>query len=194
MRSYLYKSLTLLFLSAACSAAYWGKVHVPAEIARIENAEPETWLPPKSESIFDLELNTVAVDEAAEANGEFFRRPLFLSSRRPFVPPPPPVSPNNVTEQVVAAPAPPEPPPVPAVDPSTILLKGIMVDGGYREALIVTAADPTPKWHSTGSRIDGWEVAAINDNEIVLLNGSEEVHLKQYVDKVSPAVAGNNPW
>jgi hypothetical protein len=68
-----------------------------------------------------------------------------------------------------------------------------MVDGGYREALIMTAADPTPKWHSTGSRIDGWEVAAINDNEIILLNGSQEVRLKQYVDNASPAVAGNNP-
>lgn len=187
MRSYLYKSLTLLFLSAACGAAYWGKVHVPSEIAQIENTQPKAWMPPKGEPIANLELSSVADEAAAD---EFFRRPLFLSSRRPFVPLPPAANPN----EIAAAPAaPPEPPPVPAADPSTILLKGIMVDGGYREALIVTAADPTPKWHSTGSRIDGWEVAAISDNEIILLNGAQEVRLKQYVDKLSPAVAGNNP-
>lgn len=192
MRSYLYKSLALLFLLAACGSAYWGKVHVPAEITRIENAESEAWEPPKGESISGLKLSAGADEEAADAMNEFSRRPLFLSSRRPFVPPPPPSS-NDVAAEAAAAPVPLEPPPAPAADPSTIFLKGIMVDGGYREALVVTATDPTPKWHSTGSKIDGWEVAAISDNEIILLNGSQEVRLKQYVDNVSPAVAGNNP-
>jgi hypothetical protein len=193
VRSYLYKSLTLLFLLAACGAAYWGKVHVPATIARMEDTEAEVWAPPRGESVAGLELDVAAAEGAAGAVDEFIRRPLFLSSRRPFVPSPPAAILNETMAQAIAAPAPPEPLPVPSADPPTFFLKGIMVDGGYREALVATASDSIPKWHSTGSKIDGWEVAAISDNEIILLHGSQEIRLKQYVDKVSPAVAGDNP-
>jgi type II secretory pathway component PulC len=188
MRTYLYKSLTLIFLLCACAAAYWSKVLVPAEIARIENKKPETWIPSMSETGEVTELSVASSQDVLQSVDEFLARPLFLSSRRPFVPPAPPDT-KDAPVELAAVQTLPTPPPVPTVDPSTFLLKGIVIDGGYREALVVTATNPTPRWYSAGSRVEGWEVAAINDNEIVLMNGSNEVRLKQYVDKENPSVA-----
>jgi type II secretory pathway component PulC len=188
VRTYLYKSLTLIFLLCACAAAYWSMVQVPAEIARIEKTKPETWIPSMGETREETALSLASSQDVSQSADEFLGRPLFLSSRRPFVPPTPPVT-TEAQVEAAAVQTPPTPPPAPVADPSTFLLKGIVIDGGYREALVATATDPTPKWYSSGSKIEGWEVAAISDNEIILINGSNEARLKQYVDKGNPAVA-----
>lgn len=85
-------------------------------------------------------------------------RPLFSVSRRPAPPPP-----------AVAAP----PPAPPAPRDRQISLKGVYIDGTRAKAFVTSTEQPDGAWVSAGSRIGGWQVAAVSAGEVRFEAGGE---------------------
>jgi len=125
-------------------------------------------------AVISLELSTVtaptwfgrsgpaakASDARAAAGFEnIVQRPLFSRNRQGFV-----------AAEPVAAP----PPPMATLD-AGIALKGVFMSDGVAKAFLVTAQTPLGVWVQVNGQIDGWRVAAVTPEHVVLEGQSEKL-------------------
>lgn len=162
-------AVTSIFALACAAAVYWlwiQAVNVPAQ-------RPLTaWAPPLAEA-------AVAGGEILEPSGypESFARPIFMPTRRPFVPPeeqevlPPEVDAALMTLQQPAAP-----------DASQLVLKGVRLNEGEQQALVLSATSSEAQWLSLGDEIDGFRLVAIGDDRVTLEAGQQKVEIKLYAN------------
>ena len=108
------------------------------------------------------------------ALSEALTRPLFSRSRRPFDPV------QAIVAAAVVAPVP--QPAAPPPDASQLSVRGILIEGASRQALIVTPEFPDGVWMTTGAEVMGWKITGLGPNGITLKTGQQGVDLKLYVD------------
>ena len=87
------------------------------------------------------------------------QRPLFSRNRQGFVAP----------EPAAAA-----PPPMATLD-AGITLKGVFMSDGVAKAFLVTAHNPLGVWVQVSGQIDGWRVAAVTPDHVVLEGQNEKL-------------------
>lgn len=123
------------------------------------------------------ELSPSGIDDAkalAELS-EASARPLFRKSRRQFDP--------NQAMAAQAEPAAVEAPTQPAqLDSSQLVVKGILLSGETRRALMASAESPEGVWLAPGSEIAGWQIVDLGHNSVTLAAGMQRIELKLYVD------------
>ena len=125
-------------------------------------------------AVISLELSTVTaptwfggsgpVTKASEARAaagfeNIVQRPLFSRNRQGFV---------------AAEPAAAPPPPMATLD-AGITLKGVFMSDGVAKAFLVTAQNPVGVWVQVNGQIDGWRVAAVTPEHVVLEGQSEKL-------------------
>jgi len=128
------------------------------------------------------------------ANGEFkqksftqtFERPIFSQTRRPFVPA---VAPAPAPE----AQAPPDPDQSPSYDAKQFSLRGILISGNARRALIASPDSPDGMWVAIGSEIMGWKVANVERDGVQLMANGRSAQIKLYVDNPANEVSTPSP-
>ena len=126
-------------------------------------------------AVISLELSTITapawfgssgpVAKASEARAaagfeNIVQRPLFSRNRQGFV----------AAEPVAAPP----PPPMATLD-SGITLKGVFMSDGVAKAFLVTAQNPVGVWVQVNGQIDGWRVAAVTPDHVVLEGQNEKL-------------------
>jgi type II secretory pathway component PulC len=126
-------------------------------------------------AVISLELSTVTapawfgrsgpVAKASEARAaagfeNIVQRPLFSRNRQGFV----------AAEPAAAPP----PPPMATLD-SGITLKGVFMSDGVAKAFLVTAQNPVGVWVQVNGQIDGWRVAAVTPEHVVLEGQGEKL-------------------
>lgn len=101
-----------------------------------------------------------ASDARAAAGFEnIVQRPLFSRNRQGFV-----------AAELAAAP----PPPMATLD-AGITLKGVFMSDGVAKAFLVTTQTPLGVWVQVNGQIDGWRVAAVTPEQVVLEGQSEKL-------------------
>jgi len=125
-------------------------------------------------AVISLELSTVSaptwfgsrspaakVSDARAAVGfeNIVQRPLFSRNRQGFV-----------AAEPVAAP----PPPMATLD-AGITLKGVFMSDGVAKAFLVTTQSPLGVWVQVDGQIDGWRVAAVTPEHVVLEGQNEKL-------------------
>jgi hypothetical protein len=121
--------------------------------------------------------NLLGASKPSPDGNEALARPLFSPTRKLFVPAPP----------EAPAPAPvAEPPPPPEVaqpiEPPQVSLKGVLIAGTTRSALVTTPERPDGIWVSLQQDLSGWIVTSIDKEAITLVNGSQTIPIQLYVD------------
>ena len=96
---------------------------------------------------------------AAAGFENIVQRPLFSRNRQGFVAP----------EPAAAA-----PPPMATLD-AGITLKGVFMSDGVAKAFLVTAQNPLGVWVQVSGQIDGWRVAAVTPDHVVLEGQNEKL-------------------
>lgn len=102
-------------------------------------------------------------------------RPLFRVSRKPFDP-----ATASITEPS-PEPPPETPPPEPPPD-MQLTIKGVLLDGANKQALIASPEMPDGIWLSQGAEIAGWKLVKLDENGAALAMGANQLELKLYVD------------
>lgn len=125
-------------------------------------------------AVISLELSTVTAptwfgsrSPAAKASGaraaagfeNIVQRPLFSRNRQGFV---------------AAEPAAAPPPPMATLD-AGITLKGVFMSDGVAKAFLITTQNPLGVWVQLNGQIDGWRVAAVTPEHVVLEGQSEKL-------------------
>jgi hypothetical protein len=125
-------------------------------------------------AVISLELSTVTaptwfgrsgpVAKASEARAaagfeNIVQRPLFSRNRQGFV-----------AAEPVAAP----PQPMATLD-AGITLKGVFMSDGVAKAFLVTTQSPLGVWVQVSGQIDGWRVAAVTPEHVVLEGQGEKL-------------------
>lgn len=87
------------------------------------------------------------------------QRPLFSRSRQ---------------ETVVAEPVAAQPPAAMTLDPG-VVLKGVFMSDGLAKAFLITSQNPVGVWVEVNGQIDGWRVAAVTPEQIVLEGQNEKL-------------------
>jgi hypothetical protein len=145
---------------------------------------------------------TRAIDfETASTLDTALKRPIFRISRRAFEPAAQIVAeaPVIVPSPAVVAPLPPppivEPPAVVAPqiaeappDVSQLMLKGIAIVKGKKQALIANSSNPEGAWLAIGAEISGWKLLALDKNDARLSLGGQIATLSLYVDNTGKLV------
>jgi hypothetical protein len=96
---------------------------------------------------------------AAAGFENIVQRPLFSRNRQGFVAPEPAAAP---------------PPPMATLD-AGITLKGVFMSDGVAKAFLVTAQNPLGIWVEASGQIDGWRVAAVTPDHVVLEGQNEKL-------------------
>ncbi|WFU18765.1 hypothetical protein [Bradyrhizobium sp. CB3481] len=96
----------------------------------------------------------------ARAGGfeNILQRPLFSRNRQGFV----------AAEPVAA------PPPMAPLD-SGLSLKGVFISDGIAKAFLISAQSPLGVWVEVNGQIDGWRVAAVTPEHVVLEGQGEKL-------------------
>jgi len=125
-------------------------------------------------AVISLELSTVTAptwfgsrspaakaSDARAATGfeNIVQRPLFSRNRQGFV---------------AAEPAAAPPPPMATLD-SGMTLKGVFMSDGVAKAFLITTQNPLGVWVQVNGQIDGWRVAAVTPEHVVLEGQSEKL-------------------
>jgi type II secretory pathway component PulC len=125
-------------------------------------------------AVISLELSTVTAptwlgrsSPAAKASGarasagfeNILQRPLFSRNRQVFV----------AAEPVSA------PPPTAATLDSGITLKGVFISDGVAKAFLMTSQNPVGVWVQVNEQIDGWRIAAVTPEQVVLEGQGEKL-------------------
>jgi hypothetical protein len=126
-------------------------------------------------AVISLELSTVTApawfgrsgpaaktsDARAAAGFEnIVQRPLFSRNRQVFVAP-----------ELASAPP---PPPITTLD-SGITLKGVFMSDGVAKAFLISTQSPVGVWVEVNGQIDGWRVAAVTPEQVVLEGQGEKL-------------------
>jgi hypothetical protein len=106
-------------------------------------------------------------------------RPLFAPSRRPPPPPPPPV---------VQRVEPPKP-----IDPPSVVLIGIVTEGGEARALIRTQSSNKVARARLGDEVGSWTVTAIEPRRLTLSHDDRSVSFALFAGSPAKNAAGNVP-
>jgi hypothetical protein len=106
-------------------------------------------------------------------------RPLFSPSRRPPPPPPP---------AVVQRVEPPRP-----VDPPSVVLIGIVAEGGEARALIRTESSSKVVRARLGDEVGSWTVTAIEPRRLTLSHDDRSVSFALFAGNPAKNAAGNAP-
>jgi hypothetical protein len=104
----------------------------------------------------------VAKASSARTAGGFeniVQRPLFSRNRQGFV-----------AAEPVAAP----PPPMAALD-SGLALKGVFMSDGVAKAFLISTQSPLGVWVELNGQIDGWRVAAVTPEHVILEGQGEKL-------------------
>jgi hypothetical protein len=72
------------------------------------------------------------------------------------------------TRQVVVAPEPASAPPPTLTLDQGITLKGVFVNEGFAKAFLLTTQNPVGVWVQVNEEINGWRVAAVLPDQVVL--------------------------
>ncbi|KRQ94714.1 hypothetical protein CQ12_04065 [Bradyrhizobium jicamae] len=125
-------------------------------------------------AVISLELSTVTAPtwlgrsgSAAKAAGtrasagfeNILQRPLFSRNRQVFV----------AAEPASA------PPPMAATLDSGITLKGVFMSDGVAKAFLMTSQNPVGVWVQVNEQIDGWRIAAVTPEQVVLEGQGEKL-------------------
>ncbi|UPK02405.1 hypothetical protein [Bradyrhizobium sp. 170] len=125
-------------------------------------------------AVISLELSTVTAPtwfgsrspaaKASEARAaasfeNIVQRPLFSRNRQGFV---------------AAEPAAAPPPPMATLD-SGMTLKGVFMSDGVAKAFLITTQNPLGVWVQLNGQIDGWRVAAVTPEHVVLEGQGEKL-------------------
>lgn len=125
-------------------------------------------------AVISLELSTVTAptwlgrsSSAAKAAGarasagfeNILQRPLFSRNR----------------QVLVAAEPASAPPPMAATLDSGITLKGVFMSDGVAKAFVMTSQNPVGVWVQVNDQIDGWRVAAVTPEQVVLEGQGEKL-------------------
>ena len=125
-------------------------------------------------AVISLELSTVTAptwfgsrspaakaSDARAATGfeNIVQRPLFSRNRQGFV----------AAEPVAAA------PPAMATLDSGMTLKGVFMSDGVAKAFLITTQNPVGVWVQLNGQIDGWRVAAVTPEHVVLEGQGEKL-------------------
>ncbi|WP_065756001.1 hypothetical protein [Bradyrhizobium paxllaeri] len=106
--------------------------------------------------------NSAAKGASARASAGFeniLQRPLFSRNRQVFV----------AAEPVSA------PPPMAATLDSGITLKGVFMSDGVAKAFLTSSQNPVGVWVQVNEQIDGWRVAAVTPDQVVLEGQGEKL-------------------
>ncbi len=118
---------------------------------------------------------------------ETFERPLFIPTRRKFVPEP--VAPKPV--EVASAPVEQQPAPpqnaAPAIAPS---LLGISTHGGAAKALLQIAGGNDALWYGSGETVDGWTVSSVDKDQAVLERDGKVTQIRLYPGQNASTAGG----
>lgn len=162
-------ALLSIFTLACGAMAYWlwnQPVPVPAD-------RPITvWEPPPL-----AEIVVAPNVSAATVFPETFARPIFLPTRRPYVAPPEENLPPEIDAALLTLPQ------AAAPDVSLLVLKGIRLNEGNQQALVLSATSPAAQWLSLGSEIEGFRLVEIGDDRVTLEAGQQRVEIKLYENK-----------
>jgi len=109
-------------------------------------------------------------------------RPLFRQSRRPFDPATLAGAQAAKAEQQVQPETPP-PQPQPAVT-----VRGVLIGKGMEQALLVSPELPQGQWFAAGASVQGWTLASIGPEGVVLTSGDQKLALKLYVDNPAKSI------
>lgn len=101
------------------------------------------------------------------------RRPMFFASRRPFEPPRPP---------------PPAPPAAAAIPVPKVIVDGVVIGGEIRKAHLRRQNEAEGQWNELGQTVEGWRVAEIDENGIVLERDGRRAAIGLYPDNLRSAV------
>lgn len=101
-------------------------------------------------------------------------RPLFIASRRPFVPEPPPPAPAPAAPPAAAAAPPPPPAPPPASLRQTHTLIGIVEADGERTALLRANAGAIVVRVAEGASLQGWTLHQVGPDALRVRAGDTE--------------------
>ncbi len=154
----------------ACGVVAYGLWIQPVPLPA--NRSMTVWEPPL------LADNVAVLDVPASTDfSETFARPIFLPTRRPFVAPPEEVLPPEIDAALMTLPQ------AAAPDASVLVLKGIRLNEGSQQALVLSAASPTAQWLSLGSEIEGFRLVDIGDDRVTLEAGPKRVEIKLYENK-----------
>jgi hypothetical protein len=165
---------------------YWTQQMPQISERKILEWHPENFASSSSKSI---EVHDIAL---LQSN----LRPVFSLSRKPFdptkivaeIPVAPPVLPPvlEMPKSAVSALAPELPkaelPPSAPPDTSQLLLKGIVMNGRRRLALIVSTEMPEGKWFALEEIVGGWKIKTISKNSVLIIFDQQEKQLTLYVD------------
>jgi hypothetical protein len=125
-------------------------------------------------AVISLELSTVTAPawfgrsgpaakasepRAAAGFENIVQRPLFSRNRQVFV----------AAEPVSA------PPPPMATPDSGITLKGVFMSDGVAKAFLISTQSPVGVWVEVNGQIDGWRVAAVTPEQVVLEGQGEKL-------------------
>ncbi len=107
-------------------------------------------------------LDAHALSPPKSFEKDILERPIFFSSRRPFHRPISghyPFSPRTNYS---------------SGGHNDLILKGIAIASSYARAFLFSATNPDGKWLSKGDNVDGWGIAEIRSDRVVLANSQHE--------------------
>jgi hypothetical protein len=152
----------LSFLLVIAGLYIW---HLP--YVDISKREVAIWKP--VEDFASLQLADI---KSPPVLSEAVNRPLFRSSRKPFDP----------AQAVIAATAPEIVPAPPPPDFSQLAVRGIVMNGNNKLALITTPEAPEGNWLAVGADVMGWKIVEVGANGTTLSASGQTRELKLYVD------------
>jgi hypothetical protein len=69
-----------------------------------------------------------------------------------------------------------------------LLLKGLALNAGKRQALITTPEKPDGEWYAVGAEISGWKIVSLDANTVSLAIDDQKATLSLYVDNLTKTV------
>lgn len=122
-----------------------------------------------------------------EAYPQIVDRPLFTSSRRPFVP-------VAVMPEVPSRSAP-IPAPIMVAPPPNIILTAVAIDGELQRAYLAPATQrDRGDWYAIGATVEGWQLASIEAEAIVLKLGEQQKRIALFDGpSAAPAITQQQP-
>ncbi|HUB96169.1 MAG TPA: hypothetical protein VL993_09640 [Stellaceae bacterium] len=135
----------------------------------LELSSPASRAAPTPSPVARATGTAAAVDSASppplDAYKAVLDRPLFARTRRPLPP--------RATEEAV-------------IDASTFALAGITISGAVRIAVMRHGTPPVISHVTEGQSIDGWTIARIADDRVLLRHGATDHTIRLYPDPSGP--------
>lgn len=109
----------------------------------------------------------------AVAGEEALSRPVFWSTRRPYIPTV--REPGSSSEEEVSV----------EIAPLDHTLAGVFIGDGQPRALLRNA-DGKDQWLAKEEKINGWRLIAVSPGQVVLQDGDRRATLELYPPRISP--------